>query len=85
MEKNQLYVQFAEQFASASVESLVSAFNRGVGNRGFNSARAAHDMALMVEFRRRGIDISAVDDGQVVSFAHRVTLDADYGKLVTVE
>lgn len=84
-EKNQLYVQFAEQFASASVESLVSAFNRGVGNPGFNNARAAHDMALMTELRRRGIDVSAVDDGQAVSFARKVALDATRSKLMKVD
>lgn len=85
MEKNQFYVQFAEQFASASVESLVSAFNRGVGNQGFNAARAAHDMALMDEFRRRGIDVSAVDDSKAVSFAHKVALNASGNKLVVAE
>lgn len=84
MEKNQLYVQFAEQFASASVESLVIAFNAGVGNRGFNAARSAHDMALLDEFRRRGIDVSAVDNGKSVSFAHKVAISNTGERLVIV-
>ena len=37
--------QFALQFAEASLTSLVESFNVQVGNRGFNSARAAHDHA----------------------------------------
>lgn len=82
MEKNPLYVEFAERMASASVESLVGAFNSGVGNRGFNQARAAHDMALIDELQRRGIDISAVGDGRRVSFVRRVALSADGRRLV---
>ena len=37
--------QFAGQFAEASLTSLVESFNVQVGNRGLNSARAAHDHA----------------------------------------
>ena len=74
MEKN-ILSQFASQFAEASLHSLVESFNSQVGNRGFTSARAAHDVALIRELIRRGIDVSAVYDGKWISFAKRVVLN----------
>lgn len=69
---NSLYNDFAEQFAASSITSLVDSFNREVGNRGWTSARAAHDKALIDELKRRGIDLSAVCDEESTSFAHKV-------------
>ena len=77
-----LLSQFASQFAEASLTSLVESFNAQVGNRGFNSARAAHDHALIDEFIHRGIDVSAISDGHSISFAHHVALDESAIKLV---
>lgn len=71
---NLLYTEFAAQFAAASLSSLVTTFNSQAGLRGFNSARAAHDTALIDEFIRRGIDVSAVSDGMRTSFAHPVSV-----------
>ena len=82
MEKNILLSQFASQFAEASLNSLVESFNAQVGNRGFNSARAAHDRALIDEFVRRGVDVSAIADGQSISFAHLVAVDQSGLRLV---
>jgi len=82
MEKNIFLSQFASQFAEASLTSLVESFNAQVGNRGFNSARAAYDHALIDEFIRRGIDVSVIHDGQRTSFAHKVTLDDSCTKLI---
>ena len=81
MEKN-ILSQFASQFAEAPLTSLVESFNAQVGNRGFNSARAAHDHALIDEFIHRGIDVSAISDGHSISFAHHVALDESAMKLV---
>ena len=81
MEKN-ILSQFASQFAEASLTSLVESFNAQVGNRGFNSARAAHDHALIDELVRRGVDVSAIFDGHSISFAHHVALDESAMKLV---
>ena len=72
---NSFYKDFAARFAATTLTSLVESFNSQVGNRGFNSMRAAHDRALIDELVRRGIDVSAVFDGTVVSFAHHVELD----------
>ena len=82
MEKN-ILSQFASQFAEASLTSLVESFNAQVGNRGFNSTRAAHDHALIDELVRRDIDVSAISDRHSISFAHHVALDESAMKLVT--
>lgn len=81
MEKN-ILSQFASQFAEASLTSLVESFIAQVGNRGFNSARAAHDHALIDELVRRGIDLSAISGGHSISFVHHVALDESAMKLV---
>ncbi len=72
---NSIFNDFVAHFATASITSLVESFNRQVGNRGFTSARAAHDVALIKEFIRRGVDISAVYDGNGISFAKRVVIN----------
>lgn len=72
---NSFYNDFAARFAVSTLTSLVKSFNSQVGNRGFNSVRAAHDRTLIDELVRRGIDVSAVFDGTALSFAHHVELD----------
>ena len=81
MEKN-ILSQFASQFAEAPLTSLVESFNAQVGNRGFNSARAAHDHALIDELVRRGIDVSAISHGHSISLARHVALDETAMRLV---
>jgi hypothetical protein len=46
--------------------------------------RAYHDQALIDEFQRRGIDVSAVYDGKAISFAHPVGYDIDDNRLATI-
>ena len=58
--------------AGKSVSELVTLFNSEVGNRGWVSMRAWYDCALIDEFRRRNIGLSAISDGPNVSFAHHV-------------
>lgn len=73
---NSFYNDFAARFAASTLPSLVRSFNSQVGKRGFNSVRAAHDQALIIdELVRRGVDVSAVFDGTALSFAHHVELD----------
>lgn len=79
---NLLYNDFAARFAASSLTSLIESFNQQVGNRGFNSARAAHDIALINELRHRGIDISAISNGNNVSFAHHVVIDNNQLKTI---
>lgn len=83
-EQNFNYRIFSKIFATNTSQLLVLNFNKEVHNRGFNSARSAYDIALMDEFIRRGIDISAIYDGQVIDFKHEITLD-ETGKKVIVK
>lgn len=85
MVQNPVYKQFAERFASASLQSLVDSFNREVGQYAWHYSRSLHDAALIDEFVRRGIDISAIHDGKSTSFAHRVVLNDEKNKLVIAE
>lgn len=80
-----LLSSFAAQFKAASLSSLVDSFNSQVGNRGWTSARAAHNKALMAELIARGIDVSAIHDGMFTSFKHHVILDESSNKIVIVD
>ena len=80
MNKN-ISADFAARFAAMSISSLVESFNAQVGNTGFNSARAAHDVALIDELIARGIDVSAIYSNGKISFANKVILDEATGKL----
>lgn len=74
---NNLYCQFAESFAASSLDSLIDSFNSQVGKRGWTSARAYHNAALIDELIRRGIDVSAVHHDNSTSFAKKVTIEGD--------
>ena len=76
MNQNPSYTHYAAIFAQEDLLTLIANFNREVGLRGFNFQRAAHDVALIDELIRRGIDVSAIYDGSAISFANRITIDA---------
>ena len=78
------YIRYALQFADMQIPELVTIFNAQVQNRGWSSMRAYHDQALIDEFQRRGIDVSAVYDGKVIRFAHSVRYDLPNNKLVVI-
>lgn len=84
MKKSLYYMRFAEKFITYSIEQLVELFNREVGNNGWSSMRAAQDCALMDEFMRRGIDISAVSNGEMISFNHPIMFDESGNRLLAV-
>ena len=76
---------FAARFAAASPHSLVEEFNRQVGSIAWTSARAIHDQTLIAEFRRRGIDISTVNDGNSTDFNHHVRLNETTHSLILID
>ena len=78
------YIRYALQFADMQISELVTIFNAQVQNRGWSSMRAYHDQALIDEFQRRGIDVSAVYDGKVITFAHSIRYDLPNNKLVVI-
>ena len=67
-----------------STEVLVEQFNAQVGKRCWVSARAAHDTALIDTLIDRGVDVSAVYDGECISFKEHVVLNEDLNKLFLV-
>ena len=69
MQQHIYYIRYALRFADMQIPQLVTIFNDQVQNPGWSSMRAYHDQALIDEFTRRGIDISAVYDGATISFA----------------
>ena len=84
MQQHIYYTKNALQFADMQIPELVTIFNAQVQNRGWSSMRAYHDQALIDEFQRRGIDVSAVYDGKVITFAHSVRYDLPNNKLVVI-
>ena len=75
MQQHIYYTKYALQFADMQIPELVTVFNHQVGNTGWTGMRSYYDQALIDEFQRRGIDVSAVYDGKVISFANPVRYD----------
>ncbi len=81
MQQHIYYIKFALRFADMQIPELVTVFNAQVQSRGWSSMRAYHDQALLNEFRRRGIDATAVTDGDI-SFSHPVRYDMTDNRLI---
>ena len=84
MQQHIYYIKHAKQFADMQITELVTLFNAQVQNRGWTSMRAYHDQALIDEFKRRDIDVSAITEGRTISFAHPVRYDMSANKLTIV-
>ena len=84
MQQHIYYIKFALRFADMQIPELVTIFNAQVQNRGWSSMRAYHDLALLDEFQRRGIDTTAITGRTTLSFAHPVRYDLPNNKLVFI-
>ena len=84
MQQHIYYIKFALRFADMQIPELVTVFNAQVQSRGWSSMRAYHDQALLDEFHRRGINTSAVSDGETISFAHSVRYDMTGNRLIAI-
>ena len=84
MQQSIYYIKFALQFADMQIQELVTVFNAQVQNRGWSSMRAYHDQALLDEFLRRGINTTAVTNGEIISFSHPVKYDLPNNKMVVI-
>lgn len=84
MQHHIYYIRFALRFADMQIPELVTLFNAQVQNRGWSSMRAYYDSALIDEFSRRGIDVSAVYNGETISFAHPVRYELPDNKLTVI-
>ncbi|MCR5779598.1 MAG: hypothetical protein K6G70_03535 [Bacteroidaceae bacterium] len=85
MQNHIYYTQYALQFAGMQIPELVTVFNRQVGNTGWTGMRAYHDQALIDEFLRRGIDVSAIYDGKTISFAYPIRYDFAVNRLAIID
>ena len=79
------YQSIKNSVAKMSVEALVGEFNRQVGLNGWTSARAVQNRALIDNFIKKGVDVSAVYDGESISFREHVVLNEDLNKLFLVK
>ena len=84
MQQHIYFIRFALRFADMQISELVSVFNTQVQSRGWSCMRAYHDQALLDEFTRRGIDTTAVTDGETISFAHPVRYVLPDNKLIAI-
>ena len=82
MSTNNSLQEFAARFAAASIQSLITEFNRQVGSTAWTSTRAVHDQALIAELQGRGIDLTAVYDGRSIDFSRPVRLDETTSSLI---
>jgi len=81
---NSSYKFYVAKLSSTPISQLVEYFNKEVGNRGWTSERAAFDAALIDAFINKGVDASAVYDGNSTSFKHKVSLVPNSKKLIVL-
>ncbi len=84
MQQHIYYTKYALQFADMQIPELVTVFNHQVGSKGWTGMRAYHDQALIDEFQRRSIGVSAIYDGKTISFAHPIRYDITANRLATI-
>ena len=85
MARTYKYQKIRNDVKQQSTETLVEQFNALVGKRCWASARAAHDATLIDTLVGRGIDVSAIYDGESISFRDHVVLNEDLNKLFVVK
>lgn len=71
------YKELQDSMAKRSVESLVEEFNQQVGRQAWTSVRGVHDSVLVDTLVARGVDMSAVYDGVIISFKRKIKLNND--------
>ena len=75
MVTKEYFEELKENMAKRSVESLIAEFNQQVGCSTFTSIRDLHDSVLIDTLIEKGIDVSAIYDGAIISFDHKVKLN----------
>ena len=77
MMTEEYYKDLQARMAKMSVKALVADFNKQVGRRSWTSIRGVHDSILIDTLIDKGVDVSAVYDGVTISFAKKITQNAD--------
>lgn len=76
------FEELKESMSKRSVESLVEEFNQQVGRQAWTSIRGVHDSILVDTLVARGIDMSAVYDGVIISFKRKIKLNNDKTRVI---
>ena len=84
MVTEEYFEELKSNMAKKSVEALVAEFNRQVGSTAWTSIRGLHDSVLIDTLIAKGVDVSAVYDGVVISFARKIKLNPDKTKVLFV-
>ena len=76
------YKELQESMAKRNVDSLIEEFNQQVGRRAWTSIRGVHDSILIDTLIAKGVDVSAIYDGVVISFEKNVKLNDAKNKVI---
>ena len=82
MVTKEYFDELTESMAKMSVEALVEEFNKQVGSRAWTSIRAIHDRVLINTLIAKGVDVSVIYGGGILSFARKIKLNADKTKVM---
>ena len=83
-QNNSSYKFYVARLSSTPIPKLVEYYNCEVGNRGWTSEHAAYDTALIDAFINKGVDVSAIYNGNSMSFKQKVSFDPGSKKLITL-
>lgn len=72
-------------FIGKTTDELVQDFNEEVGNKELTHDRAYYHEALIHALEEKGIDVSAVTDGTIISFEHPIRFDRENRSLVLAD
>lgn len=64
-------------FIGKTISELVEEFNQDVGVAGLTHDRAYYHEALLHAFEDKGVDVSAVVDGAIISFEHPIRFNEE--------
>ena len=80
-QQNSSYKYYLVRLSSTPVSQLVQYFNNSVGSRAWSSQRAVFDAALIDALIHKGIDVSDIYDGKIISFKRKVDYDSTLKRL----
>lgn len=84
MVTQEYFEELKESMAKKIVSALISEFNRQVGSKAWTSIRGLHDSVLIDTLIAKGIDVSAVYDGVMISFTRKIELNSDKTRVILV-
>lgn len=84
MVTKEYYDELTESMAKRSAESLIEEFDKQVGSRAWTSIRGLHDSVLIDTLIAKGVDVSVVYNGVIISFKRKIALNADKNKVILV-